>query len=218
MSTVLLRRRVFDPSKKSYEGGLRFDSADYLWDKQGSIFDRAVPGLGYSKSDLKVSRHAKFVDEARANPGASWPPKAGKRLLGGSPLHADSLHRVTRSKGHDIVLDRNNATALAACRLPGMPAPLPEEGPDFDCDEYAYASTYEGAAGWRDPGGIFDPNKYRDEFAVRWVNRQHNSEAGNRLRSFNQTHRILDVDRLIPQWNKVLDPNDQERFWVPITP
>lgn len=207
-----------DPSKKSYEGGLRFDSADYLWDKQGSIFDRAVPGLGYSKSDPKVSRHAKFVDDARANPGASWPPKAGKRLLGGSPLHADSLHRVTRSKGHDIVLDRNNATALAACRRPGMPAPLPEEGPEFDCDEYAYASTYEGAAGWRDPGGIFDPNKYRDEFAVRWVNRQHNSEAGNRLRSFNQTHRILDVDRLIPQWNKVLDPNDQERFWVPITP
>ncbi|MFI7120346.1 hypothetical protein [Amycolatopsis sp. NPDC049868] len=44
------------------------------------------------------------------------------------------------------------------------------------------------------------------------------AEAGNRLRSFNQTHRILDVDRLIPQWNKVLDPNDQERFWVPITP
>ncbi|GAB3712521.1 hypothetical protein GCM10027598_19120 [Amycolatopsis oliviviridis] len=72
--------------------------------------------------------------------------------------------------------------------------------------------------GWRDPGGIADPNKYRDEFAVRWVNRQHNSEAGNRLHSFYQTHRILDVDRLIPPWNKILDPNDQERFWVPITP
>lgn len=207
-----------DPSKKSYEGGLRFDSADYLWDKQGSVFDRAVPGIGYSLTDPKVGRHAKFVDESRANPGASWPPKAGKRLLGGSPLHADSLHRVARAKGHDLVLDRNRATARAACDRPGMPAPLPEEGPDVDCDEYAYAATYEGAAGWRDPGGILDPNKYRDEFAVRWVNRQHNSEAGNRLNSFFQTHRILDVDRLIPPWNEVLDPNDQERFWVPITP
>ncbi|WP_125689741.1 hypothetical protein [Amycolatopsis sp. WAC 04169] len=208
-----------DPTKKTYEGGLRFDSAYYLWDKQGSIFDRAVPGIAYSKSDPKVARHAVFVDEARANPGASWPPKAGKRLLGGSPLHADSLHRVAVAKGHDIIRDRNRATARDVCYTrPNMPPALPEEGPDVDCDEYSYATTYEGAAGWRDPGGVFDPNKYRDEFAVRLVNRSHNQEAGNRLNSFYQTHRILDVDRLIPPWNQELDPNDQERFWVPITP
>src|SRR6185503_9521592 len=53
------------PTKKTWEGGLRFDSADYLWDKQGSVFDRAVPGIGYSKTDPKIARHAKFIDESR---------------------------------------------------------------------------------------------------------------------------------------------------------
>ncbi|MDT7783275.1 MAG: hypothetical protein QOF58_1694 [Pseudonocardiales bacterium] len=205
-------------SKRTWEGGLRFDSADYLWDKQGSVFDRAVPGIGYSKSDPKIARHAKFVEESRANPGASWPAKPGKKLLGGSPLHADTFHRVARAKGHDVIIDQNRRVKDRACNAAGMPAPLPDEVAPYDCDEYGYATTYEGAAGWRDPGGIIDPNKYKDEFAVRWVNRDHNQEAGRRLNSFYETHRLLDVDRWNPQWNKELDPNDQERFWVPITP
>ncbi len=197
---------------KSFEGGMRFDSADYMqWDKLGSVFDRAVPGLGYSKSDPKVARHAKFVEESRANPDATWPRKTGKKLLGGSSTHADSLHRVARSKGHGLVIDRNRDTAVAACALPGMPAPLPDEPEPFDCDEYAYASTYEGAA------GLTDPEQHKDDFAVRWVNREHNQEAGRRLNGFYETQRILDVDRLFPDLNKQLDPNDQERFYIAIT-
>lgn len=191
---------------------MRFDSADYLWDKQGSVFDRAVPGLAFSKSDPKVGRHAKFVEESRANPGATWPAKADKKLLGGSAAHADSLHRVARAKGHDLVIDGNRKTSKAACDTPGMPAPLPDEPAPVDCDEYAYATTYEGAGDWLDPG------KHTNDFAVRYVNHDHNTEAGRRLFSWYQTHRILDVELLVPERHHALDPHDQERFFIPITP
>jgi hypothetical protein len=62
-----------------------------------------------------------------------------------------------------------------------------------------------------------DPEQHKDDFAVRWVNRDHNQEAGRRLNGFYETQWILDVDRLIPEWNKQLDPNDQERFHIAIT-
>ncbi|MET9258890.1 hypothetical protein [Amycolatopsis sp. NPDC004079] len=193
---------------KSFEGSMRFDSAAYLWDKQGSVFDRTVPGLSFAYDDRRVARHAKFVRESVADPGATWPVKADKKLLGWLPTHADSLHRVARGLGHDYLVDGNRDTAKAACAAPGMPAPLPDEPTPVDCADYAYATTYEGAAGW------LDPDKHKNDFAVRWVGEDQTREAAKRLHAWYQTHRILDVDLLVPERHNALDPLDQERFFL----
>ncbi|MDI3424112.1 hypothetical protein QIT00_37240 [Streptomyces sp. B-S-A12] len=72
----------------------------------------------------------------------------------------------------------------------------PGTGGPFDCDEYAFASTYEGAARWR-----YDGAAYRNHYSARWVNREVNQEAGRCLGRWYSNDRIL----------------DNEEFFVPIS-
>ncbi|WP_414942652.1 hypothetical protein [Amycolatopsis sp. cmx-11-51] len=54
--------------------------------------------MSYSKSDQAVAGHAVHVEEARANPDATVPPKQGKRLLDGSAAPGDTLHRLASGR------------------------------------------------------------------------------------------------------------------------
>ncbi|WP_410580725.1 hypothetical protein, partial [Amycolatopsis sp. lyj-108] len=192
-------KRDIDLKSVSPEGGLRFDSAFYLRDKQGSIFDRAVPGMSYGKSDPAVAGHAVHVEEARANPDATVPPKQGKRLLGGSPAPGDTLHRLAsgRSEASSTRAARNRTVSTNFCATVGMP-PRPPTGGPFDCDEYAFASTYEGSA-----RNEYEGAQYALDYTVRWVNRSQNQEAGRRLFGWYENDRILDLGK-----DPELDPND----------
>ncbi|OXM43411.1 NucA/NucB deoxyribonuclease domain-containing protein [Amycolatopsis alba] len=202
-------KRDVDLKSVSPEGGLRFDSAFYLRDKQGSIFDRAVPGMAYRKSDAGVAGHAVHIDEARANPDATVPTKQGKRLLGGSSAPGDSLHRLTSARSEDsrARAERNRTVSTNFCKTVKMP-PKPPEGGPFDCDEYAFASSYEGSA-----RNEYDGAQYALDYTVRWVNSDQNQEAGRRLFGWQENDRILDLGR-----DQKLDPHDQERFYIPINP
>ncbi|WP_409496834.1 hypothetical protein [Amycolatopsis sp. cmx-11-12] len=93
------------------------------------------------------------------------------------------------------------------CATVQMP-PRPPTGGPFDCDEYAYASSYEGSARHE-----FEGPQYALDYTVRWVNREQNQEAGRRLLGWHENDRILDL-RKDPE----LDPHDQERFFIPINP
>lgn len=179
---------------ESPEGGMRFDSAFYLqWDKQGSVFDRSLPGFSYTKADNAVEGVALHIEQARANPAATVPARPDKFLRGAGTNPDDTLRRLAGAKNDELRqrADRNGDTARAFCRTPEMPAQPPTGGP-FDCDEYPFASTYEGAAWY-----LYEVQSelYERQYSVQWVNSGQNQEAGGRLNAWYETDRLLDGER-----------------------
>ncbi|MDH6604694.1 hypothetical protein M2164_000329 [Streptomyces sp. SAI-208] len=189
---------------ESPEGGMRFDSAWYLQShKLGSVFDRAVPGMSYTKSDAAVGGVATHLEEARANPAATMPTQADKHLAGGSP--GDPIHRLAQAKGdkQSFRYDENRRIVRNFCATKAMQdikESLPADQGPYDCDEYPMASTYEGAGRHLFPGEPYGGAQYERHYSARWVNSEVNQEAGRRL------GRWYDVDRLL----------DQDAFYIPI--
>ncbi|MFE0804072.1 hypothetical protein [Streptomyces sp. NPDC058812] len=189
---------------ESPEGGMRFDSAWYLQShKLGSVFDRAVPGMSYTKSDAEVAGVAIHLEDARANPGATMPTQADKHLAGGTP--GDPIHRLAQAKGEkqSFRYDENRRIVRNFCATKAMQdlkATLPENQGPYDCDEYPMASTYEGAGRHLFPNEPYGGAQYERHYSARWVNSEVNQEAGRRL------GRWYDVDRLL----------DQDAFHIPI--
>jgi hypothetical protein len=169
-----------DSSGDFPEGGMRFDSAWYLTYSEGSIFDRVTPWLSYSVDDPAVSYSAWNIYNAQNFPEETEPVLAGKQLAGESA--EDPLHRLFHDKARRKA-NRSEATSFCRTRWPGYS----ELGQD--CDEYAFACTYEGAARYR-----YDGDQYRNHFAVRPIPSADNQEAGRRLGAWYGDDRILDGD------------------------
>ncbi|SHF61049.1 NucA/NucB deoxyribonuclease domain-containing protein [Streptoalloteichus hindustanus] len=163
------------------EMGMRFDSAWYLPARQGSIFDRVTPYITFRLSDEPVKMSARHLSDAINHPEATEPKVPGKLLPGGSAenplrrLYHDSARRTA---------NRAEATSFCHRRWPGYP----ELGQD--CDEFPFASTYEGAARYK-----YDGDRWRDHFSARPINAPDNQEAGSRLGAWYGNDRILDGDR-----------------------
>lgn len=171
------------------EGGLRFDSAYYLAptspnDQLGSVFDRADPGFQYRFADAAVKGVAEHIDWARKNPDDTIPKAPNsKHLAGVGPT--DPIHRLApgRSPAGQTRYNQNRNTVRAFCRSSQMPS----KPAGTECDEYPFASTYEGAARWR-----YDGTQYRYWYSVKWVDKNENGEAGLRLGGWYLNDRILD--------------------------
>ncbi|MFC7306842.1 NucA/NucB deoxyribonuclease domain-containing protein [Streptomyces monticola] len=182
------------------EGKLRFDSAWYMNSKLGSVFSDTTPALRYDVSDTSdptapgeayhgVSAAASHIADARANPDSTLPPKDGKQLPGAEPT--DPLHRLPgeASDAHRSRIDDNRSVVSAYCRsgeVPGGP------GQGLDCDEYPFASTYEGAARF-----MYDGAQYERNYSVRYIDATENQEAGRRLNAWYNNDRILDKDAFV---------------------
>lgn len=163
------------------ETSVRFDSAWYLPQKQGSIFDRVTPWLSYSKSDPAVNESAHHIEDAQDHPESTYPRVGGKRIPGAS---ADNpLHRLF----HDTTRRRQNreGDAVPVCQ---------EQWPGYaelsqDCDEYPFSTTYEGAA-----RHLYEEDVPYGWFSVRPVLFSDNQTAGSRLGTWYGADRILDGD------------------------
>ncbi|GAA3853430.1 hypothetical protein GCM10022243_18800 [Saccharothrix violaceirubra] len=173
------------------EGGMRFDSAWYASqataEQLGSVFDRARSGMSYRLGDPKVAGLAAHIDDARRNPDGTLPPASGKRLPGATA--DDPIRRLARRAGQaqaDRYQDNIDLTRNGYCRT-GMP-PKPPTG-SFDCDEYPFASTCEGAGRAKHEGA-----QYKDAWSVRWVDSGQNQEGGRRLGRWYANDRLLDTD------------------------
>jgi hypothetical protein len=59
------------------ETSVRFDSAWYLPSKQGSIFSRVTPWIGYSTSDPEVNQSAHHIQDAQQHPESTYPKVTG---------------------------------------------------------------------------------------------------------------------------------------------
>ncbi|MDQ0938444.1 NucA/NucB deoxyribonuclease domain-containing protein [Streptomyces sp. V1I1] len=183
------------------EGKLRFDSAWYLnRGDMGSVFSDITPALRYDRSDtsdptgpgepyLGVAVVADHIGDARANLDSTLPPKDDKNLPGAEPL--DPLHRIAAAAGASqrARSDANRSVVRSYCNS-GDVSGGPGQG--LDCDEYPFASSYQGAARYQFEGG-----QYEKDYSVRYVDPTENQEAGRRLDAWYENDRILDWDAFV---------------------
>ncbi|MGD6764053.1 NucA/NucB deoxyribonuclease domain-containing protein [Streptomyces sp. BH097] len=183
------------------EGKLRFDSAAYLRrGNMGAVFSDTTPALRYDRSDtsdpsapgepyLGVAAVANHIADARNDPDSTLPPKSDKNLPGAEAT--DPLHRLVPAAGatqRTRVRDNRNVVR-AYCNggdVPGGPA----DG--VQCDEYPFASSYEGAARY-----MYDGSQYEYDYSVKYIDSQENEEAGRRLNAWYENDRIIDNDAFV---------------------
>lgn len=157
---------------------VRFDSAEYMfvWPNQrfphGATFTNVKPVLQYSLSEPAMNEAAQHYKDAMENPGSTVPPKANKQIPGAEDKLP--LHRLTR-KHHLKEYNQNRNKTRSACEKW-----LPNKPKDTECDEFPFASTWEGAA------------FAYDNFSVRRIAKDDNNAAGRWLGAWYAYDRILD--------------------------
>ncbi len=172
----------------SAPAGVRFDSAWYLGpidpgNRLGSIFDRTVPSLAYSKTrpsdpNEEVSDVAYHIETALQHPADTYPPKPDKKIAGGAAN--DPIHRLYTgfSPQNQARYDRNRAISEGLCDNNPQWTGYRDLG--FSCDEYAFAASYEGAARFE----FEDNDQFRDDISVKPVPRYVSENAGRKLAEF----------------------------------
>ncbi|MFG2434647.1 NucA/NucB deoxyribonuclease domain-containing protein [Streptomyces sp. NPDC048508] len=162
-----------------FNTGVRMDSATYLGaNVNAAIFDRVVPVMQeYSLSSTAHSQVANHIWDALHLPAGTIPHKAGKQI----PGSVDSGKPLTRlydqwDTAASQQKQKNETGKNRAC----LTLPAPPTG--YDCDEFPFASTWEGA-------GVGD-----DNFSVRYVDAGENRSAGGTLSAWYGADRILHKD------------------------
>ncbi|MGW5667871.1 NucA/NucB deoxyribonuclease domain-containing protein [Micromonospora sp. NPDC003776] len=143
----------------------------------GCVYNEVQPELALDKSTASNHReHALFVEQAQH----TTPDHFGARHLSQPGEDPKPLQRLTDQDRRD---DNREASCDDFVRDPAVP--------DDSCDEYPYASTYQGA---NEIG--------RARTAVGHVPRQSNTNGGSKLTAFYTANRVLDGD---PFWVAVVD-------------
>jgi hypothetical protein len=119
--------------------------------------------------DPAVAAAGTHIYDAITNPNATYPPSKG-----GKPKVIPSLLRRTTIASK---IDANRSAAKCSRNDPLLNNPL------YQCDEYPFASTYEGA-------------KSGGDYSVREIPYKDNERAGQYLLAFYAGWRILDGDYL----------------------
>jgi len=174
--------------KKSIDGikqTVRYDSAKYMfafpnqyfW--QGAVFSKATPifNVPVTKPEFSMlaeaGQHWKF---AMDHPDQTKPQMVGKKIPGAV---GDSTLKRMYPKRHPDEYNRNrNKTRRICDREFGD-----EDRTGKQCDEYPFASTWEGSA-----------TNGSDNFSVRMISSESNGAAGTWLGAWYAYDRILDGD------------------------
>ncbi|MEU9609503.1 NucA/NucB deoxyribonuclease domain-containing protein [Streptomyces sp. NPDC048057] len=155
--------------------GFRCDSASYIPQTQGCVFDLSTE-LWYDLklADPEVNESATHIQDAQNQPDVTFPMYAGKTVPGGV-LSGQPLTRVY----HDTALrEANHRKAVSTCRQHF--GNYSARG--LDCDEYPFQSTLQGAAA--------GDNRY----SARALTSSDNQAAGRKLGTWYGSQRILDGD------------------------
>jgi hypothetical protein len=161
---------------------LRFDSAGAKAGKaKGGVFPDFTPTFKLpGNQDARAVRESmRHIDDALHHPERTEPKVPGKSI----PGERIPLHRLF-DQGK---IDRNRAASTSFCQ-----APRPS---GFECDEYPFASTYEGAA-----TATLKPWNG----SVRLIPDDDNGRGGLALRDFQFNNRLLDEDAFFV----TVDPQD----------
>ncbi|MFE3578985.1 ricin-type beta-trefoil lectin domain protein [Streptomyces vinaceus] len=162
--------------------GMRMDSAAYLsvFGKggEGAIFNRAGAWFAYDYNDASVKQVAEHIFSAYVNPASTDPRIEPAKKIPGWRGTSTELTRNWPgfNSAAQQVADLNESAKNAACRK------ITKGNPDYECDEFPFASTVEGAGSG-------------DNFSVRYVPKTANRSAGGKLSSWYAQDRILHGDK-----------------------
>ncbi|MBW0933728.1 NucA/NucB deoxyribonuclease domain-containing protein [Priestia megaterium] len=174
--------------KKSIDGikqTVRYDSAKYMfafpnqyfW--QGAVFSKATPifNVPVTKPEFSMlaeaGQHWKF---AMDHPDQTKPQMDGKKIPGAV---GDSTLTRMYPKRHQDEYNRNRNKTRRTCDREFRD----EDRTGKQCDEYPFASTWEGSA-----------TNGSDNFSVRMISSESNGAAGTWLGAWYAYDRILDGD------------------------
>ncbi|MFD8694772.1 NucA/NucB deoxyribonuclease domain-containing protein [Kitasatospora purpeofusca] len=158
---------------------IRFDSTNYLPQREGAVFSRAIPYLEYSRTDPRVKGVAEHIYTAFTNPAATLPAKTDGtpkvipgNISGNPPSLITRLYPGANPIAQQAYND-NRAVVASAC------ATIPHN-PGEECDEFPFASTWEGAA-----------MNDQKNFSVRYVHGVENGNAGGDLSAWYGSSRVI---------------------------
>ncbi|WP_329313983.1 ricin-type beta-trefoil lectin domain protein [Streptomyces sp. NBC_01278] len=158
---------------------LRMDSASYLKtigvEATGAIFNRVTPWFLYDYNDANSRQVAEHIFNAYENPDSTDPWMDKKKIPG--KVGSNTKLRRNFPEFNDaarLVAKNNEGSKDAACKR------LVKGNSTYQCDEFPFASTQEGAG--------YGP------FSVRYVPASANRSAGGKLGSWYAQDRILHDD------------------------
>ena len=163
------------------ENGYRCDEAVYLWGERGCVFDRVEELFPMSMDSFQNYRKAALhIYDAMYEPQKTRPPLEGKKVAG-NPFADEpkSLHRIYEPYEPTIARD-NNTEAVRTCR--DWWGPDYSQGGQFECDEYPFKTTYQGAS---QAGG---------HYSARVIDGSDNASGGAVLKNWYNSQRILHDD------------------------
>lgn len=172
--------------------GVRWDNSSYLPNYNpadplhtgGAAFSYDITPLRYSTATTAAERAVTLhIQKAFTQPKNTMPANPSKKVAGQSA--SNPLHRL--QPGLNVTnqnrYNKNRSEAVKVCK---------SVDPDYaskglECDEYPFASTYEGAA-----QSIYDPTKPAKNFSALALNATQNGKAGSQLGAYYNNNRILD--------------------------
>ncbi|WP_169750141.1 NucA/NucB deoxyribonuclease domain-containing protein [Streptosporangium amethystogenes] len=157
-------------------------------------YENGMPVMNES-SDL-IRRVLEDMEEKNV-PSETFPKKTDEpKIIPGTP-ESGPLHRMTSEKSKNN--NRNKSRSYCAIMLVETGEPKPTDR-GYDCDEFPFASTYEGS--WFEN---------RLNVGVDYIWWKHNEWVGSKLGGFFQTWRVLGSD-----YNGVFRSSPFQRFYVNI--
>ncbi|MFJ1569960.1 NucA/NucB deoxyribonuclease domain-containing protein, partial [Streptomyces erythrochromogenes] len=174
---VTLDMRVSSPTAVPWTdpvmaySSVRFDYTGRAAGKhKGTVFTEARVELVMSLKDPSVDQSARHILDAQQLPERTFPSWAGKTVPGSTePLH----RRINKTKQ-----DENRDKSIRECREVWGDY----SGTPLECDEYPFASTYEGST------------KGDNRFSVRLIDGGDNGRGGLLIQKVYEENRILDGD------------------------
>ncbi|MFJ3926468.1 ricin-type beta-trefoil lectin domain protein [Streptomyces sp. NPDC090022] len=165
------------------EQAMRMDSAKYLekfgsQGAEGAIFNRIIPWFTYDYDDASVKQVAEHIFSAYVNPLSTEPRVDVAKKIPGAYSSTSMLTRNYSDFNDDSrrIQAANTKAKDAACKN------LVKGDPTYQCDEFPFASTKEGAGSG-------------ENFSVRYVPGVVNGSAGGKLAAWYSQERILDGDK-----------------------
>ena len=152
----------------------RCDSATYLASGSGCVFNRVVELFTLSVNS-NAQQEALHIYQAQNHPESTVPTATNKSIPGG----LSSGRPLSRAYYDGALRDANNAAAVKTCQ---SYFPAYNTDPSLQCDEYPFASTYQGAA--NGPSG----------YSARPIPGPDNASGGGQLAGFYTYDRIIDRD------------------------
>lgn len=160
----------------------RWDKAKYLPNrsKGAAVFSVSTALVYSTKANAPEKDVAKHIKKGYTTPGRTKPPFSRKHLPGSK---ADEP--LTRLYKDGARRKENRNTAVYNCRK--YFGEDYSDGGKKECDEFPFATTYQGAAEWK-----HNPQADRYNFSVESLPQKANGAAGNLLRDYYDVNRMID--------------------------